>query len=93
MTLSNACTQILNQLQSTVEQIRAEDFCKPSETLSRATIGQHLRHTLEFFVCLENGFERGIVNYDKREHDKLIETDKYIAAFANLFLRKWMTGR
>jgi hypothetical protein len=34
---------------------------------------------LEFFLCLEQGFGRGIVNYDRRAHDKLIETDKFIA--------------
>ena len=77
--LSHAFSQILNQLQSTLEEIRPEDFCRPSETLGRATIGHHLRHTLEFFICLENGFEKGVINYDKRDHDKVIETDKFIA--------------
>ncbi len=79
MHLSTACSHILNQLENTVQQIRPEDFSKPSPTLSQSTIGQHLRHTLEFFLCLEKGFEQGIINYDKRDHDKLIETDKFIA--------------
>ena len=77
--LHTACFEILNQLESTVEQLHGEDFNKPSLALSRATLGQHLRHTLEFFLCLEKGFESGIINYDKREHDKSIESDKFLA--------------
>lgn len=79
MQLSQACLAILNQLETVVQQLSDDDFSKPSSALSNATIGQHLRHTLEFFICLESGFEKGIVNYDKRAHDKLIESDKCIA--------------
>jgi hypothetical protein len=77
--LSQACLIILNQLENVLGQISEMDFSKPSQALSHSTMGQHLRHTLEFFMCLESGFEKGIVNYDKRAHDKLIESDKFIA--------------
>lgn len=77
--LHAACFEILKQLENTVEQLQPIDFVKPSQALSNATVGQHLRHTLEFFLCLEKGFESGIINYDKREHDKLIESDKFLA--------------
>jgi hypothetical protein len=77
--LHTACFEILNQLEHTVEQLRPADFTKPSQALSHATLGQHLRHTLEFFLCLEKGFESGIINYDKRNHDKLVESDKFLA--------------
>jgi uncharacterized damage-inducible protein DinB len=79
MQLSTTCCTILNQLSSLVNELQDNDFAKPSKALSNSTIGQHLRHTLEFFICLEQGYEKGIVNYDKRSHDKLIETDKFIA--------------
>jgi hypothetical protein len=62
-----------------VSQLTEQDFIKPVDTLGSSTIGQHLRHTLEFFICLEKGFEAGVINYDKRAHDKLIESDKFIA--------------
>jgi hypothetical protein len=77
--LSQACILILNQLENALSQISDADFSKPSQVLSNSTMGQHLRHTLEFFMCLESGYEKGIVNYDKRAHDKLIESDKFIA--------------
>jgi len=78
--LTAACKSIMNQLEDVVRQVHAEDFSKPSAALSQATIGQHLRHTVEFFICLEKGFEKGLVNYDKRNHDHLIESDKFIAS-------------
>jgi uncharacterized damage-inducible protein DinB len=82
MQLKNACLTILDQLTEVVQQMDEKDFCKPSETLSNSTVGQHLRHTIEFFICLEQGFNKGLVNYDKREHDKLIESDKFLALAA-----------
>ncbi len=80
--LSAACFEILSQLEDIVGQISPEDFTRPSSTLSGSSIGQHLRHTLEFFHCLETGFETGVINYDRRNHDKRIETDKSLAIFS-----------
>ncbi len=79
MELSNACCTILGQLSNIVRQIDSVDFSRPSKALSNSTVGQHLRHTLEFFICLEKGFDIGVVNYDQREHDPLIETDQFLA--------------
>lgn len=82
MQLVRACLSIIDQLENMLTQITADDFSKPSSALSNATVGQHLRHTIEFFLCLETGFREGVINYDKRAHDKLIETDKFIALAA-----------
>ncbi|HZI26248.1 MAG TPA: DinB family protein [Chryseolinea sp.] len=82
MNLTEACSNILSQLTELVEQIRQDDFVKPADTLSHSTVGQHLRHTLEFFTCFEQGHAEGLINYDKRAHDKLIESDKFLALAA-----------
>ncbi|HEY9047572.1 MAG TPA: hypothetical protein VIN08_16815 [Ohtaekwangia sp.] len=82
MDIIHACASILSQLADLTTQIEEKDFIKPSESLSQSTIGQHLRHTLEFFICFESGYQQGVVNYDRRAHDKLIESDKYIALAA-----------
>ena len=79
MNLTGVCQHILGQLHDLVRQIEEKHFVQPSPALGQATIGQHLRHTLEFFLCLEKGIAQGTINYDKRAHDKLVETDKYIA--------------
>ena len=82
MDLTLACTNILRQLADLLKQIRDQDFVRPASTLSDSTIGQHLRHTIEFFLCLEKGYDEGVINYDKRSRDKLIETDRLVALSA-----------
>jgi hypothetical protein len=79
MQLIRASHLILSQLADAINQVSEEDFIRPCSALGNSTIGQHLRHTVEFFICLEDGFRNGTVNYDKRAHDKLIESDKFIA--------------
>ena len=93
MQLLNACFSILNQLEGTIRQLNDKDFSKPSLALGESTIGQHTRHTLEFFLCLEKGFQKGIVNYDKRAHDKLIETDKFVALDAIDQIREFVLSQ
>lgn len=75
MQLTQAANNILKQLLDVVEKITEDDFRKPSNALN-ATVGQHVRHTLEFFICLEQGYCEGVVNYDKRVHNKVMENDK-----------------
>lgn len=93
MQLSIASNAILNQLSDLLHQVKDEDFCRPVKTLGQSTIGQHLRHTLEFFICLEQGFEQGRVNYDKRQHDKLIETDRFLALHAIQKIKEFILAR
>lgn len=92
MDLTQACANILSQLTDVVKQIRERDFVKPAETLSNSTVGQHLRHTLEFFLCFEKGYASGVINYDKRAHDKLIESDKFMALGAIERIREFIYG-
>lgn len=79
MDLPKACSSILNQLAGVIRQVDEKDFSSPSLALSNSTIGKHIRHTLEFFICLQEGIDRGVVNYENRSHDKLIESDKFLA--------------
>ncbi|MBL7874421.1 MAG: hypothetical protein JNL53_02080 [Cyclobacteriaceae bacterium] len=90
--LLEAASTILTQLTNVVSTIKEEDFYKPSVALSNSTIGQHLRHTLEFFICLEQGYELGVVNYDKRIHNKAMENDKHIALHTLYQIKEFVTA-
>lgn len=79
MKLRDAIVDILSQLNDVLKQIQQSDYARSASTLSGGTVGQHIRHTIEFLMCLEKGFTSGVVNYDKREHDELIEGDKRVA--------------
>jgi hypothetical protein len=65
----------LTELNDLVSQLSNEDYISPCFGLSNATIGEHTRHIIEMFQCLENQYERGIVNYDERKRDYRIQTD------------------
>ncbi len=79
MELSAACKNVLGQLFRVTSEVNESDFIKPIPSLSQTTLGQHVRHTLEFFICLIDGYNSGLVNYDKRKHDKALESDKSLA--------------
>lgn len=65
----------LNELSDLLTQLSSDDYTCPCFGLSNATIGEHTRHIIEMFQCLENQFEIGVINYDDRKRDYLIQTD------------------
>ena len=79
MQLQKAIQNVFLQLDVSLRELTPAQYVQPSKTLFNATIGQHVRHIIELFVCLEEGYERGLVNYDKRRRDRKIETEKDLA--------------
>ncbi len=79
MSLNASARELLAQLKQVITQLRPEDFREPIPILSDSTLGQHIRHTLEFFLCLMDAHAEGKINYDHRRHDELIETDQKLA--------------
>jgi len=69
----------LNELVSLLNQLSTDDFTSPCKGLSNSSIGEHTRHIIEMFQCLQNHYETGIVNYDKRNRDFRIQTDTAFA--------------
>lgn len=69
----------LDELVCLLNQLSNEDFTSPCKGLSNSTIGEHTRHIIEMFQCLENQYESGIVNYDKRNRDHRIQNDTHFA--------------
>ena len=65
----------LNELKDLLRQLPANDYSAPCSELSNSTIGEHTRHIIEMFQCLENQYESGIVNYDQRERNSQIQSD------------------
>ncbi len=79
MHLQEAIKKIFLQVSDALDQLSCEQYNLSTPGLLNATIGQHVRHIIELFVELENGYETGIVNYDKRKRDHRIETDRAFA--------------
>ena len=79
MILQKPIQLVFVQLNQTLTQLSDDEYMQPSKILLNATIGQHVRHIIELFQCLEKGYNDGIVNYEKRKRDYRIETDKEFA--------------
>ncbi|HLF50819.1 DinB family protein [Flavobacterium sp.] len=65
----------LNELIDLLDQLQNAEYANPCAELSNASIGEHTRHIIEMFQCLENQYDCGTVNYDKRERNVLIQTN------------------
>ena len=79
MNISDAAKDVLGQLTEVIEQLTKSEYCQPISRLGNSTLGQHIRHTLEFFICLQEGSLLGEINYDKRRRDQLLENSPEIA--------------
>jgi hypothetical protein len=79
MQLQLTVRNVFAQLESSLYQLMPGEYAFPCHTLSGNTIGQHVRHVIELFQALENGYESGIVNYEKRKRDKSPENDRDLA--------------
>lgn len=75
MTIKPAVAQILNQISDLLEHLSNDEYSKASVTLNGSTVGQHVRHTLEFFKCLFDGAAISEVNYDLRGRDIFLESN------------------
>ncbi|RYJ50763.1 DinB family protein [Flavobacterium petrolei] len=69
----------LNELIDLLNQLSQTEYSNSCMELSNATIGEHTRHIIEMFQCLENQYGLGVVNYDKRERNIRIQTDTAFA--------------
>jgi len=79
MQLQQAVNNVFVQLAETIRQLSSAQYVQPCANLVNNTIGQHVRHIIELFQCLENGYAQSAVNYEKRKRDALIENDKEVA--------------
>lgn len=70
------CQENLNEIKLLLLQLSNEQYTYKAKLLSAASIGQHVRHILEFYQSVMKGMETNGINYDQRERNFLVETDK-----------------
>lgn len=80
--MTRYCKQNLLETRALIAQLSEEQYSMPSTMLSGATIGQHLRHILEFYLCLLDATTDTVVNYDNRARNRIIETNLLVAVDA-----------
>ena len=84
MPLFSTLSDIFNQLRSFVSAVEDTAYVRPLTVLDGATLGQHLRHATEFYICLLEALslKRPAVNYESRRRNSLLETSKEAALSA-----------
>lgn len=92
MTLNESANQLLDQLGQVTRQLSNEQFRQPIAILSNSSIGQHVRHTLEFFICLMDAKNDNRLNYDNRRHDKFIEQEVDLALTVIQRIKEFVDG-
>ena len=75
----SAIRHTLEELKDLLNQLSNEDFALPILYLGNSSVGEHTRHIIEMFQCLLNSYESGLLNYDDRKRNSLIQTDTNFA--------------
>lgn len=73
--LAKLNSEVLGELSDFLIQLKPEDYRVFSPVLKTSSIGQHVRHILELYDCVISQYESGIICYDDRKREKIIEMD------------------
>lgn len=73
--MKNVAKENLEQLHALLLNIPDEAYTNKPEVLYGASIGQHIRHILEFYLLMISGSIEGTISYDKRKRDLRIENE------------------
>jgi hypothetical protein len=73
--LLSSINNTLGELVDLLQQLSNDQYSSPCVQLSNSSIGEHTRHIIELFQCLENQYESGVITYDNRKRNVLIQTD------------------
>lgn len=76
----NSCIQNLKEIQSLCERMVPVEFTFSQPILSDASIGQHIRHIIELYQAVQVAAESGLVNYDVRKRNPIIQENPTYAA-------------
>lgn len=78
--LITAINHSLDELSGLLAKLSDKEYACPCDELSNATIGEHTRHIIEMFQCLQNNYDSEVVNYDLRQRNILIQSSTEFAA-------------
>ena len=68
-------SSVLEKIDRLVVQLSNEELMRKHDLLFGSSIGQHVRHILEFYECLLARVNEGVFSYDLRPRNMLIETE------------------
>lgn len=72
---NNVYIAVVRQLTDLLKQLKPNEYSQSLTVLNGSSIGQHTRHVVEFYLCLLKGIRGGVVDYDARERNLMLEND------------------
>ncbi len=79
--------KIIGQIINVLQLIDNQTYAQSLDIFKGASIGQHFRHIIDFYLCLLKGMESGVIDYASRDRNPNIEVDAHYAqaAFQQVF--------
>lgn len=76
--------RILSQKETVLKTVSSDDYIRKLDSFYGASVGGHIRHSLDHFQRLADAMDNPgkLVDYDERKRNTLIESDKTAALFA-----------
>ncbi len=65
----------LSKSKNLLSKLSNEELCNDNIPPYHSSIGSHIRHILDFYKCIFNGIENGIVDLTNRERNLSVEKD------------------
>lgn len=81
----NVITATHNTLVSLIDFLTKIDpvrYKTPVDLFNGSTLGEHTRHVIEFYQCIQKHAYTGVINYDRRDRDRHIQEDPEMAMLA-----------
>jgi len=82
MNCKEATLTMASQIKELLQEIDAADYARPLDIFKGATLGQHVRHIIDFYRCLLRDTSQGVVDYANRDRETDVETDPGYAIHA-----------
>ena len=74
-TLLKNIWEALEECKNVLRQLSDSKYSEKVDALSNASIGEHVRHFIEFYRCLISQSLSGRINYGLRKRDKAVQND------------------
>lgn len=82
MNCIEATRKMVFEITEVLQVIDQQSYAQPLDVFNGSTLGQHFRHILDFYRCLQLGAIENIVDYERRERDTLAEQNPAFAVQA-----------
>lgn len=82
MTTADSIQTISNQIGAILRQLTDEQYGQNLDIFNGSSVGKHIRHIFDFYNCIFDGCKGGSIDYNCRDRNPVIETNRMAALSA-----------